>query len=344
MSDKINRQIVLASRPTGEPLDENFRLVESARPQAADGQVLLRTIYLSLDPYMRGRMSAAKSYANPVEIDAVMEGATVSEVVASNNKQFSAGDKVVAYTGWQEFCLSDGNGLRKLPSELPDIKAALGVLGMPGMTAYMGLLKIGQPKAGETVVVSAASGAVGAVVGQIAKLKGCRVVGIAGAKEKCDYVVNELGFDACISHKDQDMAAQLQNACPKGIDVYFENVGGAVTEAVWPLLNPFARIPVCGLIAHYNAVELPAGPNRVPAVMRDVLTKRLSMRGFIVSDFMPEQAEFVSEMTAWLQEGKIKAKVDLVDGLENAPRAFQGLLRGENFGKLIVKVAPESAN
>jgi len=344
MSDKINRQIVLASRPNGEPSDENFRLVESSCPPVADGQVLLRTIYLSLDPYMRGRMSAAKSYANPVEVGAVMEGATVSEVVASNNKQFSPGDKVISYTGWQEFGLSDGSGLRKLPADLVDIKAALGVLGMPGMTAYMGLLKIGQPKAGETVVVSAASGAVGAVVGQIAKLRGCRVVGIAGVKEKCDYVVNELGFDACISHKEQDMAAQLQKACPKGIDVYFENVGGAVTEAVWPLLNPFARIPVCGLIAHYNAVELPAGPNRVPAVMRDVLTKRLTLRGFIVSDFMSEQAEFVAEMGDWLKQGKIKAKVDLVDGLENAPRAFQGLLRGENFGKLIVKVGPESAN
>jgi NADPH-dependent curcumin reductase len=342
MNELTNRQIVLASRPSGEPLAENFKLVESPLAEVGVNQVLLRTIYLSLDPYMRGRMSADPSYAAPLEIGGVMEGGTVSEVMASDNSRFLAGDIVLGYTGWQEYALSDGSGLRKLDASLAPVHTALGVLGMPGMTAYTGLLNIGQPKAGETVVVSAASGAVGAIVGQIARLKDCRVVGIAGSKEKCDYVVEELGFDACLSHRDAALAAQLAENCPQGIDIYFENVGGAVFEAVFPLLNPFARIPVCGLISSYNAVEPPCGPNQVPSVMRDILVKRLTFRGFIVRDFQAQQGEFIAAMAVWLKTGKIKYKVDLVPGLESAVKAFQGLLKGENFGKLIVQVAPES--
>jgi NADPH-dependent curcumin reductase CurA len=334
----LTKQIVLASRPVGEPKDENFKLVENDLKEPAEGEVLLRTIYLSLDPYMRGRMSDAKSYAEPVPIGGVMEGGTVCEVLASKAAGLVAGDFVLGYTGWQSHAVTKGEGLVKVdPSKAP-LSTALGVLGMPGMTAYTGLLTIGQPKAGETVVVAAASGAVGAIVGQIAKIKGCRVVGIAGGKRKCDYVVKELGFDACVDHKDEKLPKLLAEACPKGIDVYFENVGGAVFEAVFPLLNPFARIPVCGLIAGYNDSTPPPAPNMVPALMRAILVKRLTFRGFIVSDFNEQRSAFIKDVATWIKEGKIKYLEDVVDGLENAPRAFQGLLRGENFGKLVVKV------
>lgn len=336
MTNNKNRQVLLASRPVGEPSDDNFNLVESEIPEPKENEILLQTAYLSLDPYMRGRMSAAKSYAEPVPIGGVMEGATVSKVVKSNNNKFAEGDYVLSYAGWQEYSISDGTGLRKVDDSIAPVHTALGVLGMPGLTAYTGLLNIGEPKEGETVVVSAASGAVGGVVGQIAKIKGCRVIGIAGGKKKCDYVTSELGFDACIDHKSSDMAEQLKNACPKGIDVYFENVSGPVFDAVLPLLNPFARIPVCGLIAHYNDTELPPGPNRLPALMRDILTKRLTFRGFIVTDFADQYADFARDVSGWLKAGQIKFKVDMVTGLDKAPRALQGLLRGENFGKLIV--------
>jgi NADPH-dependent curcumin reductase CurA len=332
-----NRKIVLASRPVGEPTEANFKMVEGPVPKAGEGEVLLRTHFLSLDPYMRGRMSDAKSYAEPVPIGGVMEGGTVSEVLESHYSGLKAGDFVEGRTGWQTHAVVHGAGLRKLDAQLAPLSTALGVLGMPGMTAYTGLLNIGQPKAGETLVVAAASGAVGSIVGQIGKIKGCRVIGIAGGKKKCDFVVKEFGFDACIDHRDPRLPELLAEACPKGIDIYFENVGGAVFDAVFPLLNPFARIPVCGLIAGYNATELPPGPNMVPALMRTILVKRLTFRGFIVSDYAGQAQEFGRDVGVWIKEGKIKYLEDVVDGLENAPRAFQGLLRGENFGKLVVR-------
>ena len=336
---QVNRRIVLASRPVGKPGLDNFRLEESAVPQPGDGQVLLQTRYLSLDPYMRGRMNAAKSYAASVELGEVMVGGTVSQVVASRNPAFGKGDLVSAYAGWQDYALSSGADLMKLDPRIGQPSYALGVLGMPGLTAYVGLLDIGQPKAGETVVLAASTGAVGSVVGQIAKLKGCRVVGIAGAREKCDYALKELGYDACISHYDPDMAEQLAAACPDGIDVYFENVGGSSWAAVMPLLNNFARVPVCGLIAHYNQTELPPGPDRMSLLQGLILQRSIKMQGFIISNYRHRVPDFVGDMSDWLAAGKIKYREDMVDGLENAPAAFLGLFSGANFGKLVVRVS-----
>jgi NADPH-dependent curcumin reductase len=339
MSTRKNGQIVLAARPHGEPKESDFRLVETPVPEPGPGQMLLRTVFLSLDPYMRGRMNAGPSYAAPVEIGGVMTGGTVCRVEVSNLSGFAVGDIVEAYTGWQEYAISDGRGVRKLDPTLAPISTALGVLGMPGMTAWVGLTNIGQPKAGETLVVAAASGAVGSVVGQLARMKGCRTVGIAGGERKCRYVVDELGLDACIDHRRSDFPEALKTACPNGIDVYFENVGGAVCDAVLPLLNTFARLPICGLIAHYNSTELPTGVDRVPLLMRDILTKRLTLRGFIVFDFANQQPDFFTEVGPLVRDGRIKYREDIVEGLENAPRALIGLLRGENFGKLIVRVS-----
>jgi NADPH-dependent curcumin reductase CurA len=333
------RRIVLASRPVGEPKPSDFRLEEFPVPQPGPGQVLLKTKWLSLDPYMRGRMSDAPSYAKPVGIGETMEGGTVNEVVASNNESFKPGDIVLGHTGWQTHALSNGAGLRKLDPKLAPVSTALGVLGMPGMTAYTGLLEIGKPQAGETVVVSAASGAVGSIVGQIAKIKGARAVGIAGGPDKCRYVKEELGFDDCVDHRAPDFGEKLKAACPKGVDVYFENVGGPVFDAVLPLFNPFARIPVCGLIAMYNATELPPGPNRLPLLMRNVLTKRLTIRGFIVSDFWGKFDDFIRDVPQWIKDGRIKYREDIVDGLGNAPETFMGLLKGKNFGKQLIRVA-----
>jgi NADPH-dependent curcumin reductase CurA len=333
-----NRQIILVSRPHGEPAPENFKLAEAAVPALTEGQVLLKTKYLSLDPYMRGRMSDAKSYVPPFAIGEPLGGQTVSEVVESQNSAYRPGDTVLAFGGWQAYSVSNGKDLIKLDPNAAPISTALGVLGMPGMTAYMGLLKIGEPKEGETVVVAAAAGPVGSAVGQIAKIKGCRAVGIAGGKEKTDYLTRELGFDAAIDHRSPTLQEDLKAACPKGIDVYFENVGGAVWDAVFPLFNPFARIPVCGLIANYNATSLPEGPDRTPLFMRTVLTKRLRIQGFIVFDYNAQMGEFLRDMSGWVRDGKVKYKEDIVDGLEKAPEAFIGLLRGANFGKLLVKV------
>jgi NADPH-dependent curcumin reductase CurA len=341
MTADKNRQILLASRPRGEPMPDNFQLVQTEVPQPGPGQMLLRTIYLSLDPYMRGRMNAGPSYAKPVEVGEVMEGRAVCSVVTSNIPVYKAGDMVLAGTGWQEYALSDGQGVQKVDPALGPISYALGVLGMPGMTAYTGLLNIGKPQPGETLVVAAASGAVGAVVGQIGKIKGCRVIGIAGGERKGRFVQEELGFDACLDHRQPDLAERLKAACPKGIDIYFENVGGAVFDAVLPLLNNFARIPVCGLIAHYNATELPSGPNRVPLVMHNILVKRLTFRGFIVWDFASQHHDFLTDVSGWLREGRIKYREDITDGLENAPRELIGLLKGENFGKKIIRVGPD---
>jgi NADPH-dependent curcumin reductase CurA len=332
------RRIVLASRPVGEPKPSDFRLEEFAVPQPGPGEILLRTKFLSLDPYMRGRMSDAPSYAKPVGVDEVMEGGTVNEVIASNNDKYTIGDIVLAHTGWRTHAVSKGVGLRKLDPSVAPVSTALGVLGMPGMTAYTGLLEIGQPKAGETVVVSAASGAVGSVVGQIARIKGARAVGIAGGPDKCRYVTDELGFDACVDHRAADFPAQLKAACPKGIDVYFENVGVPVFDAVLPLFNAFARIPVCGVIAQYNMTELPPGPDRVPLLLRNVLTKRLTFRGFIVSDFAAKFPDFIRDVPQWIKEGRIKYREDIAEGLENAPQTFMGLLKGKNFGKQLVRV------
>jgi NADPH-dependent curcumin reductase CurA len=335
------KRIVLASRPKGEPTAANFRLEDVAIPTPAEGQVLLRTIWLSLDPYMRGRMADGPSYAAPVPIDGVMEGGTVAEIIESKNPKFAKGDVVLSRAGWQTHALSDGTGLSKVDPKLAPISTAIGVLGMPGMTAYTGLLEIGKPKAGETVVVAAASGAVGSAVGQIAKIKGARAVGIAGGKDKCDYVVKELGFDACVDHRDPDLAAKLKDACPNGIDVYFENVGGAVFEAVYPRLNAFARMPVCGLIAEYNSFGEGVPPKWANSLMRAVLTKRLNIRGFIVSDFAAMHGDFLRDMGQWVREGKVKYKEFVTEGLDSAPAAFFGLLKGANFGKQLVRVGPD---
>ena len=335
----VNRRIVLASRPHGEPKPEHFRLEENRVNALRDGEVLLRTRFLSLDPYMRGRMSAAKSYAKPVEIGEVMVGQTVSAVEASHHPAFAVGDLVLSPAGWQDYLVSDGRGLQKLDPADGAPSAFLGVLGMPGMTAYAGLLEIGRPQAGETVAVAAAAGPVGSLVGQIARIKGARSVGIAGGPEKCAYLTETLGFDAAVDHRAPDFPEALARACPNGIDVYFENVGGAVFDAVLPLLNDFARIPVCGLVSGYNMSELPPGPDRSPTLMRAVLTKRLTLRGFIVWDFAELHDGFLRDVGGWLKAGRVTAREDMVEGLEKAPAAFIGMLRGANFGKLVVKVS-----
>jgi NADPH-dependent curcumin reductase CurA len=338
MSPSETQQIVLASRPEGRPSPDNFRLERASIPAPTDGQVLLKTLYLSLDPYMRGRMSAAKSYSAPVEIGQVMEGGTVAEVLESLHPGFRPGDIVLSHSGWRSHALAKGDQLRRLDPAAAPVTTALGVLGMPGFTAYAGLLTIGQPKSGETVVVAAASGPVGSAVGQIARIKGARAVGIAGGPEKCAFVRETFGFDAVIDHHAADFAAQLAAACPSGIDVYFENVGGKVWDAVFPLLNTFARIPVCGLVAQYNATGDFEGPDRLPIVMRQVLSKSLTIRGFIQREFVAQRPAFDREMAAWIAEGAVKYKEDIVEGLAQAPEAFIGLLEGRNFGKLIVKL------
>ncbi len=342
-TQQTNRQVLLASRPFGAPTNENFKMVQTDKPKPKSGQVLLRTVYLSLDPYMRSRMNDAKSYAEPVALNAVMVGGTVCRVEESNHADYQKGDWVVSFSGWQDYNISDGAGLLKLGSDMANPSSALGVLGMPGLTAYMGLLDIGQPKAGETVVVAAASGAVGSLVGQIAKIKGCKVIGIAGGAEKCQYVVDTLGFDACLDHHSDELPEQLAKACVDGIDVYFESVGGKVFDAVFPLLNTKARIPLCGLISQYNATELPPGPDRLSALMVTILIKRMKMQGFIVfDDYGDRYNEFHEAMTKWIAEGKIQYKEHLVEGLDTAVPSFIGLLEGKNFGKLVVRVGPDS--
>lgn len=338
-SSRTNRRIVLAGRPQGRPDASHFRLETDTAPVPGAGEMLLRTLYLSLDPYLRGRMDDGPSYVEPVAVDDVMGGGTVAEVVSSNLADFSPGDRVLCANGWQTYALSDGTGVNKVPADLEPPSLALGVLGMPGFTAWTGLRLLGEPTDGETVVVAAASGAVGSVVGQIARLRGARVVGIAGGDEKCRYVVDELGFDACLDHHADDFAERLADACPHGIDVYFENVGGAVQRAVLPLLNEHARIPLCGLIAHYNDAGLPDGPDRSPLIWRHILVKRLKVQGFIIMDHQHEFPVFQWEMSQWLADGRIRYREDVVDGLEQAPDAFLRMLEGGNFGKLVVKVA-----
>jgi NADPH-dependent curcumin reductase CurA len=332
----MNTQVLFSNRPEGAPSESNFEIVKTPIPSAADGQVVRETIYLSVDPYMRGRMSTQKSYVEGAKLGEPMVGQTVSRVIESKNPKFLPGDYVLTSDGWQQYGVSDGKGLRKLnPDEAP-ISWALGVLGMVGLTAYVALLDIGKPKEGETVVVSAAGGAVGSIAGQIAKIKGCRAVGLAGTDEKCKWVVNDLGFDACINYKTEELGAALKAACPNGIDVYFDNVGGAVLEAVLKRINVHARIPLVGLISQYSHEKLQPGPN-----LGSLLVNRALIQGMIIFDHVGRMPDFLRDMSQWLREGKIKYREDVVEGLENAPRAFIGLLNGENIGKRVVRVASD---
>ena len=335
-------QVRLAAYPVAEPQDSDFELVSTELPEVGEGQVLLRTIYLSLDPYMRGRMSTAKSYAAPLEISDVVLGGTVCEVVESRAASRDVGDLVLAFTGWQTHAVVDAGHTRRLDPRAAPISTALGVLGMPGFTAYAGLLELGRPKAGETVVVAAAVGPVGSSVGQIARIKGARAVGIAGGPEKCRVLLEEFAFDAAVDHRSPTFVEELAAATPDGIDVYFENVGGPVFEAVVRRLNRFARIPVCGLIARYSDTEVPTAIDRLPDFMRRVLTLSLTVRGFIQDEFLPTHHEaFLREMGAWVRDGSVRYREDVVEGLERAPEAFRGLLRGSNLGKQLVRVGDD---
>jgi len=335
----VNRRLLLAERPVGKPGLQHFRIERLPIPEPGPGEILLKTEYLSLDPYMRGRMNANAGYAAPVAIGGLMVGQTLSKVTASQHPDFAVGDRVVADAGWQDWLLSDGRGLRKLDPAMPQPTLALSALGMPGLTAYVGLLDIGQPKPGDTVVVAAATGPVGSAVGQIARLKGCRVVGIAGGEDKCRMAVEQFGFDACVSHHDDELPRLLAEACPDGIDIYFENTGGAAFEAALPLFNDYARMPLCGQVAWANATSLPAGYDLTPRVMRVFLHRRVRLQGFIVTDHLDSRFDaFLADMSAWVAEGHVKVVEDVVDGLEHAPGALSGLLSGYNLGKLLVRV------
>jgi NADPH-dependent curcumin reductase CurA len=331
-----NRQVLLKRRPNGMPVPDDFDIVDSPITELADGQVLLRGIYLSLDPYMRGRISGQRSYAQPTAIGDVIEGRVVGQVAQSRHPGVREGDYAFGGLGWQTHGVLDGASLTKLDPAAAPLSTALGILGMPGLTAYVGLKTIGQPKAGETVVISAASGAVGAVAGQLAKRDGCRVVGVAGGADKCAYVVEELGFDACLDHRSRDLGAALDAACPKGIDVYFENVGGAVQAAVFPRLNDFGRMIMCGMISEYNDIEPRPGPS-----LTSVVRKRLKVQGFIVSDNAGLRPEYLAIAAPLVRASQLKYREDVVEGIDNAPTAFIGLLQGKNFGKLIVRLGPD---
>ena len=335
-------QVRLARRPDGEPRDDSFEFVEQELPELNDGQVLLRVVYLSLDPYMRGRMSDAPSYAAPVEVGETMVGGTVCVIEESRDPEWKPGDLALSYSGWQTRAISDGRGLRRLDPSVVPISTALGVLGMPGFTAYAGLLEIGRPQEGETVVVAAATGPVGSAVGQIAKVKGARAVGIAGGEEKRQTLLDEFGFDVALDHRSPTFAQDLKAAVPEGVDVYFENVGGPVAREVFKRMNLYGRVPVCGLVADYNATGTPEGPDRLPGFMKLVLRKSLTVRGFIQSEFTKSHGrDFVRDMSGWVADGSVRYREDVVDGLESAPEAFRGLLTGKNFGKLLVRVSPD---
>ena len=338
MVEGVNRQVVLAARPVGYPQEQDFQLRDSPMPALGERQVLVRNLWLSLDPYMRGRMSDAPSYTASVEIGDVMVGGTVGRVVASNSRDFATGEIVQGQLGWQDYAVSNGTNLRKLDPGQAPVSTALGVLGMPGLTAYFGLFEVCRPKPGDTVVVSAASGAVGAVVGQLARMAGCRVVGTAGTREKIDYITGELGFDAGINYRTEDVRARLEAECPDGVDVYFDNVGGLVTDAVMELLAYRARIAICGQMSQYNL----EAPDNGPRNLRSLLTKQATMEGFIVGRFADRNEEALRRLTRWVKDGRLKYKEDVVDGLQNAPRAFMGLMRGENFGKQLIRVSEDS--
>ncbi len=335
-------QITLAKRPVGEPADDTYEVRRVELPALEEGQLLLRVVYLSLDPYMRGRMSDAPSYAAPVAVGDVMVGGTVAVVEESRHPDWTPGDVALSYSGWQTHAISDGTGLRRLDPARAPISTALGVMGMPGFTAYAGLLEIGRPQPGETVVVAAATGPVGSAVGQIARARGARAVGIAGGPEKRQALLDDFGFDVALDHRSPDFADELAAAVPDGIDVYFENVGGEVTRQVLRHVNTYARIPVCGLVSGYNATEAPQGPDRLPGFMGLVLRKSLTVRGFIQDEFTASHGrDFVREMSGWLADGSVRYREDVVDGLEAAPEAFRGLLTGRNFGKLVVRVSED---
>jgi len=332
----MNQQILLAHRPDGFPKTSDFQLVKSPIPTPAAGEMLVRTLYLSLDPYMRGRMNDGQSYAPPVKLGEVMVGGVVGQVAVSQHPKFQPGDFVEGYLGWQTYALSDGQGLRKLDPTLSPLSTALSVLGMPGLTAYFGLLEIGQPQAGETVVISGAAGAVGSLVGQIAKIKGCRVVGVAGTDDKVAYLGRELGFDAAFNYKSTaDYGQKLKELCPAGIDVYFDNVGGPITDAVFKRINVRARVCVCGQISQYNLAQ----PEPGPRFLGKLIEKRARVEGFLVFQFAARYAEGLRQLAEWYRAGKIKIREEMAEGIENAPRAFIGMLQGQNTGKQLVKVA-----
>jgi NADPH-dependent curcumin reductase len=329
----MNKQVLLARRPQGAVQEQDFSIVDTPMPSPGEGEVLVRNDWLSLDPYMRGRMNDVKSYVPPVALGEVMVGQTVGEVVESRDPAFSAGDTVLGSLGWQCYGCAKPRDLVRIDTRRAPASAYLGVLGMPGITAWFGLLEIGQPKSGETVVVSAASGAVGSIVGQLARLRGCRTVGIAGGKAKCDYVVNELGFDACIDHKAGNLLQDLRAHCPKGVDVDFENVGGAILDTLLRVMNLRSRIVLCGLIAEYNAAQ-PYGYT----MLRSVLVNRIRMQGMIVFDWKDRYGEAIAGLGAHLAAGELKYRESVVEGLDNAPRGLIALLKGENFGKQLVRV------
>jgi len=335
VASTVNRQFVLASRPAGLPEESNFKMIETPIPELKDGEFLARAMYLSVDPYMRGRISQAKSYAAGVEIGGVMVASGVARVVDSKNENFAAGDIVDVYMGWQEYVVSSGRGVRKLDPAVAPVTTALGVLGATGLTAYFGLLDVCHPKPGETVVVSGAAGAVGSIVGQIANIKGCRTVGIAGGDDKVDWIQKECGYDAAFNYKTTDnYGAKLKELCPKGVDIYFDNVGGAITDAVMMQINTFARLSICGQISQYNNAK----PEMGPRLLGMLIVARAKMQGFLITDYMVHFGEALKEMSGWVREGKIKYREDIVEGFENLPKAFIGLFHGENIGKRIVKV------
>jgi len=331
----VNRQFKLAARPVGLPKESDFSLVDSPLPSPADGQVLVKSVYLSVDPYMRGRITGVRTYADPVNIGDVMQGGTVGQVVQSKASGFAPGDYVTGFWGWQEFASVDPKTLTKLDPKLAPVSTALGVLGMPGMTAYFGFLEICKPQPGETVLVSGAAGAVGSLVGQIARIYECRVVGIAGTDDKVEWMTKELGFDAAFNYKSiSDYSAKLKELCPNGIDCYFDNVGGAITDAVFPLMNTYGRISICGQISQYNLDK----PELGPRLLSFVLVKQLKVEGFIVFRWQNRYAEGITQMALWLREGKLKHREEVVEGFENTVKAFIGMLKGDNTGKMLVKV------
>ncbi|MCR8993784.1 NADP-dependent oxidoreductase [Brevibacillus laterosporus] len=336
MSEAVNNQILLSSRPVGVPTRDNFTFIKSSIPEVNDNQLLIRTLYLSVDPYMRGRMNDQKSYIPPFQLDQVITGGVIGEVIETKSSEFQVGDVVLGLLGWQNYSVVDAGEVQKIDTNIAPITTALGVLGMPGMTAYFGLLDIGQPQAGETVVVSGAAGAVGMLVGQIAKIKGARVVGIAGSDDKVQYVTEELGFDAAINYKTTpNIQLALEKACPNGVDVYFDNVGGPISDAVLSLINQGARIPLCGQISLYNSEKQDIGPR----VQVQLLKKTATMKGFLVTQYTDRYHEGMTQMAQWIKEGKIKYSENIVEGLENVPEAFLGLFTGENTGKQLVKVS-----
>ncbi|MBC6439816.1 MAG: NADP-dependent oxidoreductase [Rhodospirillales bacterium] len=338
MAANTNRALTLREYPVGAPGPEHFDLVESPAAEPGDGEVLVRSIYLTVDPYMRGRLRPGPSYAEPQKIGKVMVGEVAGEVVASNADGVAVGDYVAAHIGWQTHGIADCRDLRKLDPAAAPISTALGVLGMPGLTAYFGMLEVLTPRAGDTLVVNAASGAVGSVVGQIGKIAGCRVVGVAGSDEKCDFIIRELGFDAAINHRTTtDMSAAMRETCPDGIDCYFDNVGGPISDAAFENMAMWARVGICGQIAQYNDTEQAMGPRN----LRHVLVKRATMRGLLVFDWQARYHEGLARLTRWVQDGRIKYREDIVEGLENAPAAFAGLMEGKNFGKQLVRIGDD---